>query len=112
MKEFVFNNLEWATPNSYDSNYKRVPNKSGVYLIVVFNYEFGLIPTGEFEILYVGSSKNLYNRYSSHPIISKLKKKYYCLQFYFMECDNFRVKEIDLIKSIRPKYNKQHNGER
>lgn len=110
MDDFVFNETDWNTPDTYGNNFKSVPNRSGVYIITRLHYHYGLIPTGEFEILYVGSSGNLYNRYSSHALFCKLKRKFQSVQFYFRECKNYKEYEIELIKKIKPPYNKQHTG--
>jgi excinuclease UvrABC nuclease subunit len=107
---FKFYPDEWYTPNTYNRNYSSVPKSGGVYLIVSHIYHFGLIPSGEYEILYVGSSKNLYNRYSSHNLLRELKEKYIYIHFYFYECDNHYEIEKKLIKRIKPKYNVHHKN--
>ena len=93
---------DWNTENTYDTIFKPTPKKSGVYLIVANTfYPF------KREIIYIGSSKNLYIRSKGHEVIKKHKVKYDHIQFYFKECEDYIEKEIDLIKSVQPKINKQ-----
>lgn len=94
---FLFYPLDWNTPNTYDTNFEYPVNRPGVYLLVnPFNY---------YEILYVGSSKNLQKRYNTHEVIRKLKKVYGYVQFYFKYKKNYIGAEKGLIKKIQPKYN-------
>ena len=104
---------EWSTPNTYDSQYKRLPKTKGVYFLVlreIFNQPTGM----DFKqtILYVGSSKNLSQRCTNHPVIKKILSDYAgdnCLDVvcYFKTCNNILNKERRLIKLTQPRYNKQ-----
>ena len=104
-KEYQFLPDKWKCVNSFNTNYAYPKNNSGVYLLVKpepdyenrkFNY----------EILYVGSSTKLKQRYENHEVIKKLTDIYGYVQFFFRECDNFLIEEYKLIKKIQPKYNK------
>ena len=93
---------EWNTENTYDFNYKPKPNKPGVHLIVAITFiSFG------YDIIYVGSSCNLKNRYKNHEVIRSESNNYDHIQFYFKECDNYLEIEKKLIKVIQPKLNVQ-----
>lgn len=109
-KTFEFNPLEWNTPNTYNKNYKYPTEKPGVYLLV----NAQIIRINEegcndiyYNILYVGSAKNLNVRYNRHEVLRLLKNFYDNIQFFFMEEINYREVEKELIKIIQPKYNKQ-----
>ena len=69
--------IEWNTPNTYGNNYKSVPKKPGVYLLVHFE---NLIDYDKLEIkphiLYVGSSINLNQRREKHEVKRSLSKIY------------------------------------
>lgn len=106
MDEFVFNPEEWLTPNTYDTNYKDAPESSGVYLLVRPTFNYSLQPP-KFEILYVGSSKCLSQRYSKHEVLRALIKAYGYIQFYFKECQDYIEAEKKLIKQIQPQFNTQ-----
>ena len=93
---------EWFTENTYNINFKKTPNKSGVYFLVGINF----IPITK-EIIYVGSSKNLKKRYMNHEVIRNESSNYDFIKFYFIECDDFLTEEKKLIKKIQPKLNKQ-----
>jgi len=100
--KFNFETNKWFTSNTYDNNYKNPPDKSGIYLIVLPKNNFL-----NYEILYVGSTKNLKVRYARHEVIRLLKEFYGYVQFYFKETENYREIERKLIKIIQPRYNKQ-----
>lgn len=97
------------TPNTYDRNFKEVPKKSGVYFFVAPYYHdyVSLIGGSEYyEIIYIGSSKNLFNRYNNHEL---RRKNIFDLKFYFIESENYYEDEIKLIKYFQPIYNYKHN---
>ena len=101
---FVFNHLEWKTPNTYNSNYSSVTENSGVYVFTSTTFEENRL---NFEILYVGSAKNLKQRYKNHEVKKILCEIYNYIQFYFVEEKNYREIEKTLIKTMQPKFNKQ-----
>ena len=104
--KFIFIDSEWHTPNTYDSNFKYPTNNSGVYLITESTPNFKLRKT-EYDILYVGSAKDLNVRYNKHEVLRLLKQIYSNIQFFFKEEPNYREVEKGLIKLIQPKFNKQ-----
>jgi len=101
----------WFTINSYNNDFKYPEKTSGVYMLVKCDVsEYGLNSGYKKEIVYIGSSKNLKQRYQRHEVIKILKEVYDYIQFYFRETQNYRTEEIKLIKLHKPKFNKQHNG--
>jgi len=103
---FLFKPNNWTTPNTYDLNYGVPLNKSGVYLLVKTEYDF-LEKKMTYEILYVGSSKKIYERFKSHEVLRVLKEVHRYIQFYFKYTLDYIEMEKYLIKQIQPKYNKQ-----
>lgn len=99
----------WKTPNSYNTNYQSVPNTSGIYVIArpMFNKQGGdgVCYIEDYEILYIGSAKNLKARYQRHEVLRILSIVYGYVQFYFYETKNYKSIEISLIKKIKPKFN-------
>jgi len=95
----------WFCLNTYDTNYKALPQRAGVYFFVDFDLTKRL-----FDIVYVGSSTNLFLRYKSHKIPMKIQSKVgHASVLYFIEMDaGFYDKEIKMIKKLRPKFNAQH----
>lgn len=93
----------WKTPNSYDKDFEDPPVACGIYVIVLPDFK-----TLDREILYVGCSRNLKQRYEKHNTLSILREVYGYVQFYFIETDNYIEDEIDLITQARPKFNKQY----
>ncbi|MCO1498263.1 hypothetical protein, partial [Limosilactobacillus reuteri] len=59
-----------------------------------------------YDILYIGSSKKLKQRYENHEVLRMLNEKYDYVQFFFRECKNHITEEYRLINKIKPKYNK------
>lgn len=101
-------NQKWSCANTYDTNYKDLKNKSGVYFISRMSYI-----TGKGEIVYVGSTVHLKTRYKSHNIRSMIlsENSDFVPVFYFLEMKiGFYDYEIKLIKKLQPKYNTQHRG--
>lgn len=104
--------IKFKTPNTWGENYFSVPKKSGVYFYTTcYNYGFESLFGNEYDkILYIGSSLNLYNRYSNHEIGRHLKRL--CnVTFYFYETENFYEMEKYLIDYYKPICNYQHNKE-
>lgn len=105
---FSFVETKWWCANTYDTNYKEITNKSGVYFFAMLDIE-----TKVKDILYVGSSVDLKTRYKGHNIYRKMEKdkNNIPLFFYFIEMDKgFYDYERKLIKKLKPKYNTQHKG--
>lgn len=102
---FEFIEIDWETPNTYDRNFRTPPTTSGVYLITVLHIDSK--NRGTYEIVYVGSAKNLLQRYGKHEVLRIVREDNQCVQFYFKEVENYREVEKNLIRIIQPKYNKQ-----
>lgn len=101
---------DWPTPNTYDPKFKEPPKTAGVYVIYAKRIGVGIehLITGKDECVYVGSSKNLFERYDKHPV--RNKKGFVCYVFYWLEEPNYYEVEKTMIKILRPALNKQHNG--
>lgn len=105
MEQYFFESNNWFTVNSYDRNYKYPPKKCGVYLLAQTDVDH-LNKKINYTVLYVGSSKNLKQRYETHEKIRELTQKYGYVKFFFKEIENYLIEEYKLIKKIKPKYNK------
>ena len=81
---------------SYDQN--KLNAKRGFYFLM----------NGD-DVVYIGASKNLYNRCKCHRTGRNIKE-YDRVICYVTDYDPFLV-EVDLIKCYKPKYNKQYNYE-
>lgn len=93
----------WKTPNTYGNNFGVPPQKSGVYLLLrLFD---GNNPN--YEIMYIGSAKYLYQRYERHEVKRVLQKIFGYIQFYWIQVDEYRELEKELIKKYQPKFNSQ-----
>lgn len=116
-----FKESNWNTSQTYDTNFKPVPNASGVYLIVATKYDM-IKKTSRNKVLYVGSSKNLHSRLKNHKIYNKLFEEYqekdkskkfesscifHSVRFYFIECENYVGIEKSLITKYQARCNKQ-----
>lgn len=101
--------MKFKTPNTYDTNFSEVPKKPGIYFFTTPFYDDNILFGYEYErILYIGGSKNLYNRYNSHEK-SRFLKEICRTSFYFFETELYKEKEIELIKYVNPICNIQHN---
>lgn len=101
-----FDPYKTNTHNTYDKNYKAIPNTPGVYFIVSWKFDNDN-KKSIYDILYIGSAKNLKQRYTRHEVMRALKYHYDFLKFYFIEIDNQLEHEKKLIKKYQPKYNTQ-----
>jgi excinuclease UvrABC nuclease subunit len=108
--DLSFLEKEWHTPNTFDRNFKAIPKLPGVYMLVCVNIDSLLIQNLEREILYIGSAKNLLQRYTGHNVLRIVKLTHGYIQFHFKECENYYQYEIELIKEFNPIFNKQHNA--
>lgn len=102
---YLFDTEGWFTPNTYDKNFKAATATSGVYMLIAINLD-----TMDKQILYVGSAKNLLQRYSKHEVMRVASNYHEYIRFYFKETENYISEEIALIKKFKPILNKQHNG--
>lgn len=99
--------VDWFTPNVYSNNFEYPPDKAGVYVFIVYAN-----PKDLGNVVYIGSANSLMKRYSGHPVKAALYQMYWYVRFYFIECDDYREKEKNMIKKFKPKYNIQHKGHR
>jgi excinuclease UvrABC nuclease subunit len=91
---------EWLT--NHDSE---IPKRPGVYVILI------KVPKDSgFEVLYIGSSKNLRLRLKNHKHLKSHAFSGDKYRVYFKECDNFKEVELALIKKFAPIANVHHNG--
>ncbi len=101
--DIVINN--WYTPNGWDNSFKPLPDKEGVYVIVLVElYD----PRNNPEAVYVGRSMSLVNRLKGHPVINVLTPMFpdHHVIVYFKTCNNSDELETELIHSLDPKINK------
>jgi predicted GIY-YIG superfamily endonuclease len=110
MKRFTFYD-NWNTPNTYDSSYRPFPESSGVYLLVVREFQIEKNRVKK-TIFYVGSSNNISKRCTNHPVKKKILKEYsskypFDVACYFSVCNNFKEEEKRLIKLTQARCNKQ-----
>lgn len=103
---FLFEPDKWLTPNTYNRNFSQPPKEPGVYLLVVVNYDL-LQKSASYDIVYVGSSYNLKQRYGRHEVLRFLSEIHDYVQFYFMVDENYKETEKQLIRQIQPKHNTQ-----
>jgi len=106
-----YNNGEWFTPNTYTSKiYSCLPKASGIYAIVKATLDL-YNRRCEKEVMYVGMSQNIAQRYSGHEIRKMIEEDLGedplpWLQIYFFRCsDNLRDVEREIISGINPPYN-------
>jgi predicted GIY-YIG superfamily endonuclease len=87
--------------------------RRGVYIILSVNYLLE-----EVDIEYIGSSKNMNNRlyHGKHDVYDKLLEKQdhvnLLIAVYYIDTNKYEEIEKLLIKSLRPRLNKQHNGQK
>lgn len=105
IKDFLFNR-HLPTPNTYNENFDIPPEKPGIYYLVV--PKLFVCDGIEFQIMYIGSSKNLARRYDRHAIKRLLTAIYGYVQFYFIETEDYIDVEKLLIKLYKPKFNIQY----
>lgn len=104
MNNFDFIGLGFKTNRSFDSDFSNIPNSSGVYLLINRTINYNDI---SYEILYIGSSKNLKLRLSKHEVYRILSEIYEDIIPYFIKEKNYIQKEKELIQLLRPRFNKQ-----
>lgn len=109
----VINLKEWDTPNTYDRQYRALPETGGVYLLALREFLFN--STGivvKQTISYVGSSGSLSERCNNHPVKNKILSNHKVsvgadVACYFKVCDNYKEEEKRLIKLTQARYNRQ-----
>lgn len=105
-KKIDFNPISWFTPNTYEKNFKEPTSTPGVYVITNSTIDWNN-KTKELNILYVGSTKNLKQRYSRHEVLRVLREVYDFCQFFFIEHSDYLALEKELIVKYQPKFNTQ-----
>jgi len=107
----------WSTPNTYNSNFERIPPEPGIYFLFAYKHvgpyrakSGRIMPAPKGKIVYIGSSGNLKNRHVAHNIMPFVKRDFEYVRTYFKVIDRPDLYEIEvaLIKAIRPLYNLQH----
>lgn len=103
----LYNWDRWSCKHADGRNYKSLSPVSGVYYFVSFNGINNIR-----DIVYIGSSTNLQERYKVHKIPFVIREEKGCFQMlFFKEMEKgFYDFEIKLIKKLQPKLNKQHRG--
>jgi len=99
---------KWFCYNTYDRTWKDLSAKSGVYIFVAFNYILE-----EREIVYVGSSVNLRQRYKIHKVPTKihaLGQNIFSILFFIEMEKGFYDYERKLINKLKPSFNVQHKN--
>lgn len=91
---------------NWELNNHNLKNISCIYVMISLN------PLSKIsDIVYVGSTTQLYSRYKSHIIPNKIQKTGNINLLYYMPMNKgFYDYEIKLIKKLQPIYNKQHKN--
>ena len=98
---------KWKSPDTYNREFSPLPTESGVYLftlIDLFDYKsnprVGLVA-------YVGMSKNILKRISSHPTKRKIEKLNLYTKTWFLPYpeEETRNLERELIRRFNPPWN-------
>lgn len=100
----LFDFEDWFTPNSYGSDFRSLPRRAGVYLLVAVNiYDLSAL------VCYVGMSANLSKRLENHPIKRLCENRFPYIKTYFQEVlSGRRQQEKNLIKKFDPPFNLIH----
>ncbi len=91
----------WKTPNTYSKDYEHPSINPGIYCIVAFTSQT------ENQVVYIGSAKNLKQRYERHELLRFCREIYDHCIFYWREEINYKEVEKQLIQEQQPKFNKQ-----
>lgn len=85
------------------------PSGPGVYAVQKMN-----VFTKVSQILYIGSSGNIFKRVMNlkHPYRKAYDSYSYpeCVATLFFECEDYKTQEVRAIKFFKPLLNLQHNG--
>lgn len=101
---FDFDVDEWHTEDTYNNNFKVIPEAPGVYMIVGIDMSDNRREVIQ-EIVYIGCSANLKSRLNTHPVLRVAKAYHWFVPVYFKECDNYLEVEKELIKKHNPRIN-------
>lgn len=99
-----FNASEWRTPDTYGSNYERLPEGPGIYLFSRYDIDESE-KTYRHKVLYVGMSTNIANRCSSHEISRLFDPEIYAQIYFQHHSENLREIEAKYIKLFDPPFN-------
>lgn len=105
---FKYVQEHWYCPNWHGParTYKALSNKSGVYIFTKIDLE-----AKTEQIVYIGSTTQLFNRYKSHTIPEKIFSLNSIPRMYFIEMPTgFYDYEMKLIKKLKPIFNKLTYG--
>lgn len=95
----------WKCANTYEPDYGKPPQSSGVYLFLAISFT-----NRSKKLIYIGQSENLLKRFKNHEKMNKLYNHYDHIYFYWYATHNHIDIEKKLIEKYRPKFNKQYNG--
>lgn len=100
----------WLSPDD-DVNYSIPPMGPGVYCLEIFWDIWHHADKRPQDIIYVGSSSNLYNRSTAHEIIKNIRKSYpdSFVRFWFKPTAHFKRAEKRLIEKLQPLLNRVRN---
>ncbi len=108
----IFNCREWETERGFVASSNIPPPVSGVYAILRVTIDYDIPkPHIKHQVLYIGMSKKLSCRLSSHAILRELLHKfgYNDIWVYYQRHNkNLRKKEAQLIRAYHPPYNLVH----
>lgn len=94
----------WFTPNSYANDFREIPDRPGVYLLVAV-----CVRSLKALVCYAGMSRNLSKRLENHPVKRLCEARFDYVKVYFKEeRSGLRTKEKALIREFNPLYNLQH----
>ena len=97
-----------------DFDWGALKKESAVYVLVEHKKTYGNLTECEMDdcdIVYVGCTTNLAQRYKCHKIPSKIRSNGKMCKLYYLPMEKgFFDYELKLIKKLKPKYNKLHKG--
>lgn len=110
LKFLAFIRLQWESPDD-DENYAIPPKAPGVYCLEIIWDIWHHDDVRPQDILYVGSSSNLFNRSTAHEIIKNIKVSYAdCyVRFWFKPTNECKKAEKKLIEKLQPLLNRVRN---
>lgn len=103
---------QWSTPDPFFILNRDVPARPGIYMFVTYDFDSSDgCPGLTHRIDYIGSSINLKRRFAEHEwgIQNELRKQREGVFFLFLECEDYKEREIELIKFHKPRLNVIHN---
>ena len=97
----------WKSPNTYGGEFGEVPCAAGVYIFTITDTSDWSPAKWDGLVAYVGMSKTLSKRISSHPTKRKIDKLDFYLKVWFQPAcaDQIRNLERVLIRRFNPPWN-------